>query len=364
MGTIDSNNIALTNSKRNSSNSGGGAVLWKALQGVILILLLFNLKKTNNNSNTCPPAASPIRHQPSASTSPSSNLRSKSESTRRTSSSSFYTTPVSPRVPAQGIDTVLATSRTNPPFHFFAYPRTIDLVTANLITTGIYEQDSTTALIDAIVCTSNNNNNNNNDNKKPNYLTLDLGANIGFHSLHMAACGARVIALEASPDTAWLLTSSARLNQFDDDALTVIPRGASNTTSVGRLSRHADSPGMTSFIDQPQAVFDKMEAPLQGTALDVDIPMVRAQDVLHDLLGTTTTSDTQQQASNYQLRLVKMDGRIWIPSIAGAGSQKPISFWVHNVGIFPSIAWRCGDRTGIAPDLYLESGVSIFGIWF
>lgn len=289
MGTIDSNSIALNNSNRNSSNSGGGAVLWKALQGVILILLLFNLKKTNNNSNTCPPAASPIRHQSSASTSPSSNLRSESELTsRRTSSSSFYTTPVSPRVPAQGIDTVLATSRTNPPFHFFAYPRTIDLVTANLIKTGIYEQDSTTALIDAIVCT-NINNNNNNDNQKPNYITLDLGANIGFHSLHMAACGARVIALEASPDTAWLLTSSARLNQFDDNTLTVIPRGASNTTSVGRLSRHADSPGMTSFIDQPQTVFDKMEAPLQGTALDVDIPMVRAQDVLHDLLGTTTT---------------------------------------------------------------------------
>ena len=221
---------------------------------------------------------------------------------RRSSSPSFYTTPVSPRVPAQGIDTILATSRTIPPFHFFAYPRTVDLVTANLIKTGIYEQDSTTALIDAIVCNSHDNDNN--DNKKQQYVTLDLGANIGFHSLHMAACGAKVISFEASPDTAWLLTSSARLNQFQD--VTVIPRGASNVTSVGRLSRHADSPGMTSFIDHPQAVFDKMETPLQGTALDVDIPMVRAQDVLQELLKTTPIGK-QQQDESYQLRLVKMD---------------------------------------------------------
>ena len=285
---------------------------WKVLQVLIGLLLLANLWQQRS-----PPCLPPrvVDGSSSLSTSASSpSLRlppsesAKTKSNTRPYDYHHYSQPVSDRVPPQGIETILVTSSTQPSFHIFAYPSKLDLVTPQLLEQGVYEKDSTTAVIDAIVCTATATASINNDDKPPPMLVLDLGANIGFHSLHMASCGAQVLAFEASPDTAWLLRSSAALNGFTQDrptsggrggGLTVIPKGVSNVTSSGRLSRHQKSPGMTSFVATSQTAFSaELHAGATGTALDVDIPLVRAQDVL---AAFDINSD------NYRLRFVKVD---------------------------------------------------------
>jgi FkbM family methyltransferase len=144
-----------------------------------------------------------------------------------------------------------------------------------------------------------------NDQQSSHYTVVDLGANIGFHSLHMAACGAAVISFEASPDTAWLLRSSALLNGFLRDkpttpySLSLIPKGVSNTTTTGRLVRHTKSPGMTSFISPSESNNSfNLQKDTNGGPLDVDIPIVRAQDVLKEL---------QVSPQTHRLRLLKID---------------------------------------------------------
>ena len=95
-----------------------------------------------------------------------------------------------------------------------------------------------------------------------------LGANVGFHSLHMAALGMNVISLDPSPDTASLLRRSVRANGFDLDhvqqaqaqqrqhssagmssrsrgSVRVVQAAAATTPGLGRLMRHPHSPGMT-----------------------------------------------------------------------------------------------------------------------
>ena len=144
-----------------------------------------------------------------------------------------------------------------------------------------------------------------NEQQPSHYTVVDLGANIGFHSLHMASCGAAVISFEASPDTAWLLRSSALLNGFLRDkpttpySLSLIPKGVSNTTTTGRLVRHAKSPGMTSFISPTESKNNfNLQKDTNGGPLDVDIPIVRAQDVLKEL---------QVSSQTHRLRLLKVD---------------------------------------------------------
>jgi FkbM family methyltransferase len=53
---------------------------------------------------------------------------------------------------------------------------------------------------------------------------VDLGANIGFYSLSLAAAGAKVIAVEPNPKTLERLRYNARLNEFGKN-ITIIPVG-------------------------------------------------------------------------------------------------------------------------------------------
>ena len=287
-----------TNTNKNDRTAAPHHLIWKLLQVFLFSLLLWsNLRGPSSQCKT-------FLLRNAASTTSSSALHH---------SKTAVAFPVSDnRVPKGGIDAVLATSNTNPPFHFLAHSRQNDFVTDSIVQSGIYEADSTTALIDQIVChgINNTNNENSDDDTNNNYYTvLDLGANIGFHSLHMASCGAAVISFEASPDTAWLLRSSALLNGYlhlhnnnkpqqpQPFSLTLIPKGVSNTTTSGRLSRQKNSPGMTSFI-QGDTNFD-FQSDTKGGALDVDIPIVRAQDILREEL--------QVSSQSHHLRLLKLD---------------------------------------------------------
>lgn len=283
---------------------------WKALQLVVFLLLLANLALRDNKAIS---RLDSEALKASSLKSSGKTLRNFHQSDEKDMSQdggndnlekdyTYYTQPVADRVPAEGIEAILATSSTDPAFHFFAYTPKKDLVTEQLIRTGVYEKDSTTALIDAIVCRASP------DTDKP-VLVVDMGANIGFHSLHMASCGVTVISFEASPDTAWLLRSSAALNGYlqphpipllpgekGKHSLTIIPKGVSNTTSTGRLSRHNRSPGMTSFVKKETSF--QLQSGAKGTALDVDIPLVRAQDALQAF---------QISSKTYHLRFLKVD---------------------------------------------------------
>ncbi|CAB9524921.1 Inherit from proNOG: methyltransferase Fkbm family [Seminavis robusta] len=295
---------------------------WRIVQVMLLVLLMENLRR-NGHQICAPTTTTAVRTTKSF------------RATDDAGSSSQYTEPLSDRVPAQGIETILATSATHPPFHFFAYAKKTDMVTAHIVQTGIYEKDSTTALVDTLVCQPLQQQQ---DDGLP-MLVLDLGANIGFHSLHMASCGARVVAFEASPDTAWLLRSSAKLNGFwrdkpspsENTTLTIIPRGASNKVSKGRLSRHPKSPGMTSFI--AQSAFE-LQTGDKGTALDVDIPLVRAQDVLKEI-GVSPDA--------YQLRLVKMDVEGFeLQALQGLDLQQQFPFDYLTFEFFPAMLTSAG----------------------
>jgi len=112
---------------------------------------------------------------------------------------------------------------------------------------------------------------------------VDLGANIGYHSMFMASLGNNVIAFEPAFDTHQLFTCSLALNPTFKNRVTVIRAGASNIHSTGHLSRHPDSPGLTTFADTQKMTeglgrvnFDVVESESDSTS----IPMFPAQEIL------------------------------------------------------------------------------------
>ena len=237
-------------------------------------------------------------------------------------------------VPKDGISNILTTTQTSPSFHIFVYPNNIDkYISKRIIESGIYEA-GTTRLVESILSIKHDDYNNDVDNANDHNLNiieqaeeeescsidlvLDLGSNLGYYSLLAASRGYNVISFEASPDTAWLQKSSASLNgwlvdssyyhSIEDDmgggsgrryannynkegSLLLFPVGVSDIPSTGRMSRHSSSPGMTSFATS-NITKDQFELQpgTNGSALDVDIELVRADDILSKLgLGVNNT---------------------------------------------------------------------------
>jgi FkbM family methyltransferase len=156
----------------------------------------------------------------------------------------------------QAIRTTISNTNPRMEFEMLLFPESVDkVVTRKLQQNPItYERDVTLFLQhafheysvqnQAVVGTHNNNTN-------PTHHRVwaaDLGANVGYHTLYMASLGGSVIALEPAPDTYELLLGSLALNPAFSDRVVVIPAGASDSHSQGRLARHADSPGMTTLV--------------------------------------------------------------------------------------------------------------------
>ena len=259
------------------------------------------------------------------------------------------TQPSLTTVPKDGISNILTTTRTSPSFHIFVYPIDVDkYISKRILENGIYEVGTTTLVesilpikqdeINDIDIVDGHNIDIDEDEEREEIcsidLVLDLGSNLGYYSLLAASRGYNVISFEASPDTAWLQRSSAALNgwlvdssyyttriggQADEHrdrqnkregSLLLFPVGISDIPSTGRMSRHSSSPGMTSFATS-NTTKDQFDLQLgkNGSALDVDIELVRADDVLSEL-GLRVNNDTNTEIDNkptIRYRLLKID---------------------------------------------------------
>lgn len=115
----------------------------------------------------------------------------------------------------------------------------------------------------------------------PNPWAVDIGANVGFHSLHMAVRGANVLSFEPAPDTAKLLKCSA--GELKDVAtaglIRVIEAGASDVESEAILLRHPNSPGMTTFGGNSSGFPLKELKNSNGTAVGT-VRLLRVENVL------------------------------------------------------------------------------------
>lgn len=125
-----------------------------------------------------------------------------------------------------------------------------------------------------------------------NVWAVDIGANVGFHSMHMASRGANTISFEPAPDTAELLKCSAAelldSTTSTGGSIEVVEAGASDVETEGRMSRHPASPGMTTFIGSNDTSFPlvELENPNNDTSTTSTagtIRLVRAEYVLAKL---------------------------------------------------------------------------------
>lgn len=254
----------------------------------------------------------------------------------------FYTTDRLPKV-SNPVDAfpenekigVMATSKTSPPFHIWLFPPEEDIISKKIMETGVYENEETIFLKSiAALSTSNNSG-----------WAVDIGANVGFHSLHMAALGMKVISFEPSPDTARLLAQSVKSNSFDqgDQAIHIIQAAASEEKGFGRLIRHSSSPGMT--ILQKDGDSNNLPFGVE-TVVGEGIPLVRPEDVLSGIL---------QNPQPQNLRLLKIDAEGHeLHAFRGVNLNK-FPFTYVTFEFFPELLWKAGQTEPLDLLLYLQS---------
>jgi len=204
-------------------------------------------------------------------------------------------------------------------FSILLYPRSKDrYISSTILKNGSYEPEMAEFISNALTV----------DKKDATEIwAVDIGSNVGFHSLHMARRGANVISFEAAPDTAALFKCSVELNYLNsnDDpkndsnsgtsrtnsgSITVIQAGASDVKAVGVMSRHPDSPGMTSFTSNSSFPLEALKmngAPQTASESKEEIEpedggkiqLVRVEDILIE--------KGIPQMDSERLRLLKVD---------------------------------------------------------
>jgi hypothetical protein len=237
------------------------------------------------------------------------------------------------------INGVMTRSRTNPPFSIWLYPPEEDTISKHRLAKGVYEPEEIAFTALAAAATGddgvNNNNNNINDVDTTSLWAVDIGANIGFHALHMASLGMNVIAFEPAPDTANLLQKSIWENDFTVDpdkttvatnlkkkkkgSITLVLAAAGEAPGVGRLVRHSDSAGMTILQRKEEDDEDEggkkssVSLPFGVNAVIADnIKIVRPESALAEIIIGERQSE--QQPPNHKtgispssLKLLKVD---------------------------------------------------------
>jgi hypothetical protein len=120
-------------------------------------------------------------------------------------------------------------------FHMLLFPPTMDkIVSVKLQKTPIAHEWRVSLFLPHVL--------HDDENVEVKSWAVDLGANVGHHTLHVAALlGATVTVLEPAPDVERLLRAGFTLNPAFCGSVAFAEAGASNKHSVGHLVRHGDS---------------------------------------------------------------------------------------------------------------------------
>ena len=280
---------------------------------------------------------------------------------------------------------VSVTSKTDPPFQIWLFPPEQDrYITRKIQASGVYEPDETVfaQLVVASKGTSDSGGGNTYgaNNTCTGGWAMDLGANVGFHSLHMAALGMNVISLEPSPDTASLLRRSVRANGFDLDlqqaqaqqqqhssagisssrgSVRVVQAAAATTPGVGRLMRHPHSPGMT-ILQRTRGEEDASDSNSESDALPFGvenvvqdgIELVRPDTILSEaMLGGGTVPNEDEG----RLCLLKVDAEGYeLHALKGVDlSRFPFPYMTFE--FFPELLLKAGKTDPLELLLYVYS---------
>ena len=275
---------------------------------------------------------------------------------------------------------VLKTTSTDPSFQIWLYPPKTDIISEKIIQKGLYEPEEI-EFADIVVATcAATSTGDNNDSAG---WAVDIGANIGFHTIYMAAIGMNVIAFEPATDTAGLLQKSIAANGFENGksnndntyrnhpTVHVVRAAAGERNGFGRLVRHKGSSGMTvlqPYSDHDSDDNDKAQEHAQNGAVSNahpllpfgvemvvgdNIPIVRPEDILQERLPTTGT--TIQKQRNNHLWLVKFDAEGHeLHALKGLNLEKfPFSFLAFE--FFPELLQRAGGTDPLELLLFVAS---------
>ena len=290
-----------------------------------------------------------LRFQPRWMSRGDSDVISKSSSTLISSSSN--TTEESEDIVVAGA--VFVTSKTDPPFATWLFPPNEDIISRKISAAGVYEPEET-LFVRQVVETSKRNGGAG--------WAMDIGTNIGFHSLHMAALGMNVISLEPSPDTASLLRRSVQANGFDhqpsscnnrsanrtcNGSVRIVQAAAAATPGVGRLLRHPESAGMT-ILQRHGDSSDSDILPFGvENVIQDDIELVRAGDILSKTIGASPKED--------ELWLLKVDAEGYeLHALKGADLAK-FPFQYLTFEFFPELLIKAGKTDPLDLLLYIHS---------
>ena len=124
-------------------------------------------------------------------------------------------------------------------FDLLVFPPHVDkVISREIVQHGTYEPEMSRFVHHALTTQ-------NDSNHHPRFA-VDIGANVGFHTLHMGSLGATVVAFEPAPDTGDLLQGSLELNP--SMSIHLVRAAASDTAGSGQLHRHPDSPGIRAKV--------------------------------------------------------------------------------------------------------------------
>ncbi|KAL3907814.1 MAG: hypothetical protein SGARI_003355 [Bacillariaceae sp.] len=199
-------------------------------------------------------------------------------------------------------------------FDMLVFPLSIDkVISRDILQKEMYEPEMSQFIHHALTTTTTTSSAK--DNRNQRNFAVDFGANVGFHTLHMAYLGAQVIAFEPAPDTGDLLSASLEMNPLLlRDRVTLVRAAAADAPGTGQLSRHPDSPGLTTLastvnlpkewklkeiVGSGEGGGDKDDTTGMSSS-STTIQMVRAKDVL-------TRHGVPTNDNSSQLALLKVD---------------------------------------------------------
>ena len=279
-------------------------------------------------------------------------------------------------------------SKTSPPFHIWLFPPKEDIISKKIYDNGVYEPEETdfTQLASSSTTTTTTTTTTNNKRRRVLWA-VDIGANVGFHTLHMASSGMNVIAFEPSPDTASLLYKSIHENGFNTmpssaaaagskgsggdsggGIVNIIRAAAGESHGLGRLVRHSDSPGMTILqVKDDHKHYGSSSSsssalPFQVSEIVGDnIEIVRPESVINKIVLNYTQEHTdgqkqrQRQQQQPVLQLLKVDAEGHeLHAFKGVNLRKfPFEFLTFE--FFPELLWKAGQTDPLDLLLYVQS---------